>query len=446
MSQLVETEKTDFLDASGAHASSRRPRGRTAGGWLLAVGVLTALSGCGHRDGAAEAQAPTGAAAQGAQRAPVEVTVATAVARTEPETLDLDGTLVADEESNVTSVVAGRVMEVFVERGARVEAGDRLVRLRDVDYRLQAAAARAQLEQAAARLGMERPEAAVPRADQMPDVLAARSEAELAQANLARSEELGQRGVLSAQALDEARSRAASARERQQTALNNARASVAALASARTTLSQATTSASEAVVRAPFSGEVVERTISVGEYVSPQTSLLTLVRIDPLRIELQIPQQHLGSVREGLPVELHVDAYPGRAFPGTVRYVSAAIRRDTRGLVVEAVVPNHERELRPGLFVSARITVGATRDVVSIPPSAVLSEAGVDRAFVVRDGVIDEHVISIARRTADEVVVGDGLASGDQVVTSALDQLADGVPVHVTGSAEAAAPTEVTGR
>jgi RND family efflux transporter MFP subunit len=397
-------------------------RPRSSRGTSLLVLAL-ALAGCGR----GTAQGEHNNAAQ--TRDPVSVHVAIAEARQEPLTLELDGSLLADEESNVTSVVAGRVLEVYVERGAVVEAGQPLVRLRDVDYRLQARSARAQLEQARARLGMEDTSANAPRPTEMPDVRAAQVDSELAESNLRRAEELAQRGVLAAQGLEEARSRAASARERYQTAMNNARASVAALDSARVALSQASTSASEATVRAPFGGEIAERMVSVGEYVSPQSPLVNLVRTDPLRIELSVPQQHLSAVRVGQTVSLRVDAVPGRDFAATVRYVSASVRRDTRGLTVEAVVPNGDRLLRPGLFATARLETGGTREVAVIPALAVSSGAGVDRVFVVKDNSVEERVISIAAREGDRVVVGEGVAAGETVATDLLDQLADGIAV-----------------
>ncbi len=406
---------------SNTHVDRGDPRSRA----LAALFFL--LAGCG-RGGEEIAAEPDEAAET------VEIPAAMVQTRRQQVSLTLDGTLMADEESQVTSVVPGRVLEVFVERGSVVEQNAPLVRLRDVDYRLQAQAARAQLDQARARLGMENENAAPPRPDQLPDVLAAQSDAELAASNLARSEELAQRGVLSQQALEEARSRAAAARERHQTAVNNARASIASLSSARSALSQASTSESEATVRAPFGGEIAQRSVSVGEYVSPQTPLVTLVRTDPLRIELRVPQQHLRAVRQGQTVMLRVDAVPDRTFEATVRYVSAAVDPTTRGLTVEAIVPNADRVLRPGLFATARLETGGTQDVAVVPPTAVSTEAGVDRVFVVRNGHIEERVVTVAERTNEEVVIVEGLRAGEQVATGALDDLTDGAAVRVVGS------------
>lgn len=390
-------------------------------------------AGCGQRGG------ESGSAAA-ADREPVEVRTAVSTERQQPITLTLDGTLLADEDSNVTSIVPGRVMEVRVERGAHVAEGDPLVVLRDVDYRLQASAARAQLEQARARLGIDE-NAAPPAPADTPEVRAAQNNAELAEATLRRSEELAQRGALSAQQLDEVRSRAASAREQHQSALNAARGAIASLASARVALSQASSALTETTVRAPFAGEIADRMVSVGEYVSPQTPLVTLVRTDPLRLELQVPQQSLRVVRVGQSVDVRVDALPDQRFTATIRYVSAAVRRDTRGLVVEAVIENGQGLLRPGMFATARIDTGQTRRTAVVPASAVLVEAGVNRAFVVHDGVIVERVVTVADRSEGQVVIEEGVTPGESVAIERVGELADGMRVVAPSpAAEPVAP------
>lgn len=376
------------------------------------------------------------AAEQHAQPPQVVVHTASARASKQPVSLLLDGTLLADEQSEVTSVVAGRVREVLVERGSAVKQGDPLIRLRDVDYRLAAQAARAQLDQARARLGIEG-NASVPEPTTLPDVQAARTAMELAERTATRSAELFEHGALSQAALDEARSHANSAREQYQSTLNGARATIAALEAAQVSLSQANTSAAEATVRAPFAGEVADRKVSVGEYVSPQTQLVTLVRTDPLRIELEVPQRNLNAVQPGQTVEVSVDAVPDRRFEGKVRYVSAAVARSSRALVVEAVVPNPDRLLRPGLFATARLYLGGEADVTIVPEAAVQTRAGVSRVFVVKDGTIQERVVTLGERHGQDVVLTSGLAGGEQVATDELDNLADGVAVTVASSVTA---------
>jgi membrane fusion protein (multidrug efflux system) len=393
---------------------------------LLLAGLAPAFS-CTKSNAEQQAQAEPDDPAIG-------VHVVAAVAQERPIALALDGTLLADEESNVTSIVSGRVVAVAAERGTKVAEGDELIRLRDVDFKLQAKLARAQLDEARARLGM-RKNGKAPNIESLPEVALAKSELELAQSELARTEPLAESGVLSQTELDQARTRARSAADRYNTARNAARGSLTGLRAAEASLEQALTSAEEAVVRAPFAGEIAVRSVSVGEYVTPQTALVTLVRTDPLRIELSVPQQHLADVQPGQTVTLTVDALPDQEITATVRYVSASVQRDTRSLTVEAVVPNPDGRLRPGLFANARLQTGGTHTVTVVPAESVRTAAGVSRVFVVVGDHIEERVVSVVERSSTQVTIAEGLEAGDRVAVDELDRLADGVAVEVLESA-----------
>lgn len=361
----------------------------------------------------------------------VPVRVAAATPRALPSTLRVNGPLVADQQSDVTGVVPGRVTEVLVERGAVVAEGAPLVRLRDVDYRLQAAGASAALAQAQARLGVTDPRAPL-RPEDTAEVRAASSNRELADESLRRAEQLSQTGAMSQAELDRARAGATAAREQYNSALNGMRGAAVALTQARVALQQAGTAVRESVVRAPFAGEIAERFVDVGEFVAPQMRVVSLVKTDPLRMEMPVPQEHVGAIRRGQPVAIRVDAFPGRDFTGTVRYISASVRTDTRSLTVEATVPNADGALRPGMFATASIDLGGTRMGVAVPLAAVLTEAGVNRVFVVgARGAIEERVVSVASRDASSAVIAEGLRPGERLAIEALDRLADGVRVQV---------------
>ncbi len=379
------------------------------------------LGACGHSEQSAEIEPE-------AARTVAAPATAAAVARPVPDVLHLNGTLLADEEAQLAPLVPGRVTEVLVERGEHVTEGQELVRVRDTDYRLQQAAARAALQQAEARLGVDE-SGRVPAADETAEVRTALAQMQLADQQYQRAQELSQRGVYSAAQLDEARTRAETAREQHRLAIQQARGAAAALASARVQLRQASTSVGDSVVRAPFAGEIANRNVSVGEYVGPQAQLVTLVRTDPRRLELEVPQERVLDGRPGQAVRVRLDAIPDRVFSGTVRYVSAAGGRQTRSLTVEAVFPNTDGDLRPGMFASAEIELGRTRDLVAVPPAAILTNAGVSRAFVVHDGAIEERLVTVVERSEDAVLVESGLTAGEQVATENLDGLYDGARI-----------------
>ncbi len=390
----------------------------------LAAAAVTGLAlGCGRGQAAP--------AAQGAGKAATPIAVKTVVVerRELPDTLELSASLLADEESRVTPLVAGRVARVFVERGSKVKEGDPLVQLRSVDYRTSAESARAALQQARARLGIAPGDEAGFDPSQAADVRAADANRKLAEDAATRAEALSQSGAVSAADLESARQRAAAAREQYEATLNGVRGSWLALKNAELTLEQARRNVADSTVRSPFAGEVAQRHVSVGEYVNAQQAVATLVRTDPLRLELEIPQAEIARVHEGQRVQVRVDAYPGRVFDGTLRYVGVSVAKQSRALTVEAVVPNAEGTLRPGLFVQARILIGGQRELVSVPRAAVLELGGTRRAFVVVGHRVEERVLAVVGDEGDSVLVDQGLQPAERVATSALDRLSDGQEV-----------------
>ncbi len=359
--------------------------------------------------------------------APVRTGTAAAVARELPDVLSASGSLLADMQSDVTPLVAGRVMEVLVERGSQVREGDPLVRLREVDFRTTAAQAQAMLGQARARLGGDPGGRFDPEATA--EVRAAAANRDLADDALRRAQQLHESGSMSDQEYQRATMQATAAREQYRSAVNNMRGAYFAYQQAQAASQQTSRALSDSTIRAPFAGEVAERKVNVGEYVTPQRAVVTLVRTDPLRMEIQVPQERISQVRRDQSVEVRVDAYPDRVFTGTVRYISAAVRADSRSLIVEAVVPNGDGALRPGLFATARIALGTRRPAVAVPARAVLSESGASRVFVVSGGRVQERVVTVAERAGDEVLIERGVAAGERVATDNLTRLGDGVQV-----------------
>jgi RND family efflux transporter MFP subunit len=389
----------------------------------LALGAL-GLGGC--KKPAAEGGAAPSLTAENA--APVRVTLAAAVARQVPDVLSATGTLVPDEQSQVTALVPGRVTAVLVERGSQVREGDPMLRLRDTDYRANAATASAAVGQARSRLGLDEANGRFDPAATA-EVRAAAAQRDIAEDGLRRAEQLHTGGSMSDSEYQRTLLQATAAREQYRSALNGVRGSYFAYQQAREALATAQRSVADSVVRAPFSGEVAERTANVGEYVTAQRAVVTLVKIDPLRMEIQVPQERFAQVRPDQAVEVRVDAWPDRVFRGTLRYISAAVRADTRALVAEAVIPNAERVLRPGLFATARIALGTQRAAVTIPARAVLSEAGTNRVFVVQNGRAQARVVAVLERDGDTVTVERGVAAGERVATDNLTRLGDGVAV-----------------
>ena len=305
-------------------------------------------------------------------------------------TITLTGTLLANRRSLVASDGSGKVLATYVERGALVRAGDPLVRLDDRSASLSRAEASAQVR--AARINSER-----------------------ARRDCDRAAELKAQEVINQAEFD------------RMTAECNSSAANASAAAARE--SMAGKLLTDAVVRAPFGGLVDERTINVGEYVRGGQAVATVIEIDPLRLELTVPETSVGNVQVGQTVEFEVSAYPDVVFTGTVRYLSAAMRRLSRDLIVEAVVQNPDHRLKPGMFAVARVTVGEL-ELPVIPGTAVREGGERPRVFVAHDGRLEERLVQLGRRQGDGVAVLAGVKPGEKVVVKNAPELRDGLRVE----------------
>lgn len=362
------------------------------------------------------------------------VTAATTTAIEQPITrfVDVTGTLTAEEQADVSAEIAGRVVGTPVERGTRVTAGSELVRIAEAEVQAQAAEAEANAAQIEARLAIA--DGGVFQVERVPEVANARAANDLAQAEFERARMLSEKKLLSQADFDRSRTQADAARRQYDIARNSAEQQYQALLAARARLALARKALADTVVRAPFAGVVEQRLVSIGDYVTRGTRVASVMRIDPMRVELTVAGQHLAAMAVGRTVTLAVDAYPGRTFTGRIRYVSPAVKADSRSLVVEAVVPNADGALRPGLFATAKIEQASATPAILVPASAVSTVSGTARAYVViADGTAEERVVTTGQTVGDLLEITSGIARGETVASSNVAQLADGVRV-VAGS------------
>jgi RND family efflux transporter MFP subunit len=392
--------------------------------WAAAFGflVLLAAVSCG-RSANPEAAASERAVPGG----PIRIETSSAVERPLARFINVTGALAAQESAEVAAEIAGRIVATPVERGMSVAQGAELVRISADEVEAQMQEADANAAQIVARLGQ--PDGGTFSVDNVPEVAAARANRDLARAELERVAVLFERKLVSRSEHDMRVAQAESAQRQYETARNAAEQQRQALTAARARLTLARKALADTVVRAPFAGVVSERLVSAGDYVSRGTKVVSVLRVNPLRVELTIPAQYIGAVAIGRRVSLEVDAYPGRTFTGTVRYVSPDVRTESRSLLVEAVVPNEENLLKPGLFVNARVEERAPTPGILIPASAVQAVGETSRVFVLVGDHVEERIVTTGQTVSTQVEVTSGLAAGAVVATSNLAQLSDGSPV-----------------
>jgi RND family efflux transporter MFP subunit len=403
---------------------------RRAGNLAVVPLLILAVSACGNSE-AKNATPSTPATTK------LAVTVAPAEARNLPTLVEVTGTLMADAQSEVASEGSGRVVEAPVERGMVVSTGAVLARLDDQDARNALREAEATAAQTQAKLGLAPDETFD--VERTADVRRARVVVDRAEAEHRRYEQLVDQGYVSRSEYDVKRADYLTARQLLDAAANESRQLYQTLLAQRARAAMARKALDDTVVRAPFGGPVAERHVSIGQYVQKGARVATLMRVDPLRVELTVPEAAVASVRRGQKVWFTVQAYPDRRFDGTIAYVGPSLRPDSRALVVEAIVPNAQRQLQPGLFASARIELPAGKVSVLVPSSAVRSEAGVARLFVVKNGRAELRFVQPGREIGDRLEVARGVVAGEAVVSTFDDQLADGAEVQIAPSGTASA-------
>jgi multidrug efflux pump subunit AcrA (membrane-fusion protein) len=394
-----------------------------------------------------------------AEPAPIAITVAKTEARNVPAYIQATGSLTADETSDVAPKVAGKIANVSANVGQFVTQGAVIAKIDDSDARRELAAAQARVKQAVAavrqaeaRLGLE-PNGKF-NASIIPEVRSAGANYEQALAELRQAEanekryrDLVQTGDVSMIAYetyrttrDTARAKANAAREALDAQVNLARQNNQAIKSAQANVEAAQTEVGTAqqaladtVVRAPFSGFISARPVAVGEYVSSASIIATILRSNPIKIQMQVAEADVPMVVLGRGVSVKVDAYPDRSFAGIVTAVNPAVDPASRSAIVEGSIENNDNALRSGMFGTARITKEGGGAGVFVLKSAVYSDQATQsyRAFVIIDGVAKLRVLQLGPEEGDSYQILDGLNADETVATSNLGELYEGAKVAV---------------
>lgn len=339
---------------------------------LLYGGVL--LAACNNGD----AKAPGGGAGGGGAPAlPVEV----AVARedTVVDAIQSTGQVEALQSTDLQPDIEGRIVEILMREGAEVAAGQALFRIDDQELKAQ----------------VDRAEA----------------ERDLSDQALARTRQLLAQDAASTSDLEQAEATARS---------NRASLELLKLRLARTT------------VRAPFAGVVGQRLVSLGDYVTTATRLVTIETVDPQHVTFAVPERHAGVVHRGQRVTFRVASRPGEEFAGTVEFVSPRVQLPARTLLVKALVPNGRRQLQSGMFVETRLATAVRPRAVVVPEEAVLTLQGNTWVWVVKEGKASRRAVTLGVRAPGQVEIPTGVEPGEQVVVGGLELLQEGAPVSPT--------------
>jgi RND family efflux transporter MFP subunit len=197
-------------------------------------------------------------------------------------------------------------------------------------------------------------------------------------------------------------------------------------ASARAAISGQTIT--DSTIRAPFAGKIAERMVNVGDYVRADTKVVTLLTDDPLRLRLTVPEPDIGSAKEGVVVRFETVAVANREFSATLKYIGREVRAQTRDVIVEGIVDNHDGALLPGMFVTAHLAVGETKLPVITKRALVAGDTG-QSVFVVVGDRLQQRIVQTGVALGDDVAIGGGIAAGDRVVVNPTNATVDGALV-----------------
>ena len=349
--------------------------------------------------------------------------------------VEVVGTLAAEDEVTISSQAEGIVRRVLADLGDPVKSGQTLVEIdrEKLQYTLdeqKATHARARTKYGASESGQ------LPPVEETADVR--KAAAELAQAKQAheRAGELHKRTLISQQALEDAETTLRLKAALYDAALQNARNLRADVDVSDATMKLADRQLRDANIRAPFDGYVQKRMVSVGELVKGQMPVMTVVRVDPLKLMAEIPERMAPWIRVGQSLELLVDAFPGTTFPATVSRISPAVNTQTRTFAFEGLAPNHDARLKPGTFARVHLATALVEQVLTVPYAAMQYRYGVYRVFTVDGDRLTVHELKTSDRVGARMEILGGVKLGALVALTDVDTLADGMKVTTHGDTE----------
>ena len=422
---------------------------------FCAIAILASIS-CGGSSGANK-QAKSNPNGD-APKETITVTIGKSESREIASAIRATGSFVADEIADIAPKTAGKIANVSANVGQFVSTGSTIATIDDKDARAQLASSQAAVKQAVAavrqaeaRLGLS-PNGTFA-ASTIPEVRAANANYQqaLAEVKQAENNELRYRELLESgdvatityeqfrTARDTARAKANNAKELLEAAANTARQNNQAIASAKATVEAAQTQVANAqraitdtVVRAPFSGFISNRPVAVGEYVSSASIVATILRTNPIKVQILVAEADVPSVTIGKAVSIEVDAYKDRKFAGTVTAINPAIDPTSRAAVIEAQIENGDNALRSGMFATVSINKQGGSTSVFVPKSAVYNDQATQsvRVFVIQEGVAKLRVIQLGIEEGDSYQILSGIAADESVATSSLDKLYEGANVN----------------
>jgi RND family efflux transporter MFP subunit len=389
-----------------------------------------AASGCSKVDSAQ---------ARGRDDTAKPVKIETVSEQTVIRSIEVIATLAAVDEVTVSSEADGIVSRILHDLGDRVRAGDILVELDREKAQYNLEQQRAALARTLAQYGAPDPQH-LPPSEKTPDVQKANADLAQAKQSFDRASQLFKRTLVPQQTLDDAATALQSKQASYDSSLQNAKNLQAGIAAADAAMKLADRQLRDTYIRAPFDGYVQHRFVNLGQLVKGSGTpvpVMSVVRIDPLRVTGEIPEKMVPWIAVGQAVEIHVDAYPDKAIAGKMSRISPAVNSATRAFPFEALVPNDGALLKPGTFARLSVRTNKADRVLTLPYAALQYRYGDNRVFVLTGDKLVAKELKVGERLGDRIEIVSGVAAGEPVAMTDVDKLVDGQKVTAGGAKKA---------
>ena len=394
---------------------------------LLAVVIAAGfvLAGCSREQTKAEA-------ASTKTPEPIEVRTALVESRNLDRSIAVTGSLQPDETVSISAEVPGRVAAIFVDFGQNVRKGQVLAELDKQELNLAVERSKAALAQALARLGLDSSQESV-RPESTPSVRQALAQLEDAKSKYNNASRLVKTGDIAQERFTEVEKVYQARQAAYDAARDETRTLIASVQALQAEVKLAQKRLGDATIRAPFDASVKERLVSPGAYLKENTPLLTLVKTDPLRLHVEVPETVAGLIHKGSTLTFTTDAAHESTFIAVVHELNPSLDPKSRTLTAEARLSRPDARLRPGMFVQVQLLAQKGVGATMVPKEALYSVAGLTKLFVIRDGRAVEQRVTVGQELNGWVEVPHELVSpGERVAVSALGQLVTGTPVKTT--------------
>ncbi|MFN7922763.1 MAG: efflux RND transporter periplasmic adaptor subunit [Bryobacteraceae bacterium] len=367
---------------------------------------------------------------------PVAVQVAPVTSRSLQRVVETVGTLFPYDEVVVSAEIEGKADKVNFDLGDSVQQGEILVNISDEEQRYLVAQNEAQLRQSMERLGLKTEKDRVTDIDNTPDVRRAQADLRDAEMRFKRIRSLVDQKIGAQADLDAAATRYQAMTAAIDLTRNQTRNLIQEVERFKAVLELQRKKLRDTTVRTPFAAIVKERNVTIGQFVRPNTPLFVLVKINPVRLRLEVPERMAPWTKIGQTADVSLEAFENRLFHGRVWRISPTVDQTKRTFVVEVLIDNPDSALKPGSYARARLATQKVDQIVTVPATAVAYVLGANKAYVVNNNTVEAREVKTGDRLEQQIEIVEGLKEGERVAVTQINRLDNGVKVRV----EAAQP------